>query len=55
MADYLITFEVRVRSAANDEETAKLNAGVGILDPESAERLNVEWLGQDVVSCVKES
>jgi len=51
MAEYLVTIEVRLRVTAANPTDAKLNASVGILDGESGERLGVEWLGQDVVSC----
>ena len=51
MTDYLVTIEVRLSVPAKNADDAKINASIGLLDAASAERLGVEWLGQDWVSC----
>ena len=55
MPTYLVTVEVRLRVPAVDEEDARLNASIAVLDGASADRLQVEWLGQDVVACTEDS
>lgn len=55
MRDYLATVEVRVRVKAANEHQAEMDANFGVCDDATAERLGVEWLGQDVVSCVPDT
>jgi hypothetical protein len=51
---YLVTVEVRLSVQADNETDAEVKAAIGLLDPAAAVHDGTEWIGHDVVSCVKD-